>query len=172
MRSTYDVLLSFQGGTFGAALRRIASGIEKINQLREAARPQVAELALVALFDGFIQSGEDLQACRSNLCRNHSPVQTRAGSNDQAPSLEPIQQAGDVRIVSEHALRGLVAAQAVAPGAAQNAQNVVLSAGQAEGFDDLLGAARQGVRRTQEAEVRFVLERTRRLAWLFGLCGW
>ena len=154
-----------------SALRVGTGGIEKVNQLREAARPQVAELPPVAFLDGFIQPGEDTQSLRRDLRRDDPPVRTRAGSNDQTAPLEPVQQAGDVRIVSEHALPRLVAAEALGSGAAQNAQDVVLSAGKAERLDHLFGAARQSVRRAQEAEIRIVFEGARGLAWLFGPGG-
>ena len=143
--------------TLRSALRVGTGGIEEVNQLREAAWTKVAELPLVALFDGFIQLGKNSQAFRSDLRRDDSPVRTRAGAYDQAAPLEPVQQAGDVRVVSEHPLRRFVAAETLGSGAAQNAQNVVLSAGQAEGLDDLFGPTRQSVCRAQEAEICFLL---------------
>ncbi len=115
-----------------SALRAGTGGIEKLDQLREAAPSEVPELPLMAFFDGFIQLSEDSQPFRRDLRRDDPPVRTGAGSNDKAAPLEPVQQAGDVRGVSEHALRRLMATEAMRAGAAQNAQNVVLSAGKAE----------------------------------------
>lgn len=94
------------------------------------------------------------------------------GARNQSAPLESIQQARDIRIMGDHAVRNLPARQAF-PSAAEDAQNVVLGRREICPLQQLRNAARQHVPGTEQFDVNVFFEASRRRSCFPGwLLDW
>src|SRR5271163_3229940 len=87
------------------------------------------------LVDWPVHLTQKLESGSRDLPIDNSAITPSARALNQAAILQTIEQARNVGIVRDHALPDLAARQTVRPGAAQNAQRVVLSAGKSEFFE-------------------------------------
>src|ERR1700732_331829 len=97
------------------------------------------ELPLVELANGLIQALQNSQTFGSDAGPHHAAVVGLTLTRDHTAFLHAVEQAGDVRIVRDHAIADIPARESGGLGAAQDAQDVVLRAGEAVGFEESLG---------------------------------
>jgi len=82
-----------------------------------------------------------------------------AFAGDEAALFHAVEKAGHVRVVRNHAITDATARQAFGLGAAKNAKDVVLRAGQAGGFQELLRLLGEGIGGPQQSDKNPVLQR-------------
>ena len=78
---------------------------------------------------------------------------------NQAAFFHAIEQAGHIRVMANHAVADGAACQAAGLGASEDAQDIILRAGQAGGFDELFGLLAEGVGGSQQGEEEALLGR-------------
>jgi len=83
-------------------------------------------------------------------------------AGDDAALFHAVEQAGHIRVVRNHAVADAAAGQTAMPGAAKNAQDVVLSTGKTGGFQELFSVLAQGVGGFQESHEDAGFERSGR----------
>jgi hypothetical protein len=87
-----------------------------------------------------VEAGEEMQPSGGDAGKNHPAIFGFAATSDQAALFEAVEEAGDIRVVSDHPGGDFAAREAFA-GTAQDAQDVVLMRGDARGLEDANGAA-------------------------------
>ena len=80
--------------------------------------------------------------------------------------LQSVEQARNIRVARDHALRHLAAAEALLPRAAQDAQNVVLGVRKPRQLQDLLHSAGQRIRGAHQVQEHLGFQALKRLALL------
>ncbi len=120
------------------------------------------ELPLVQIPHGLIQRLQEFQSARRDARLHHAAVILLPFARDQPALFHAVQQPRDIWIVSDHAVANPAASQSRRPRAAQDAQHVVLRAGQLCGARQLLGLLAQRVRRLQQSEENALFQGCRR----------
>jgi len=105
----------------------------------------MAELALVQLANRRIETFQDAQTFPGDPRFDYAAIIGLALTSDQAALFHAVEQAGHVRVVGDHAVADAAASQTMGFSAAQDAQDVVLRAGQAVRFEQLFGFDGQSV---------------------------
>jgi hypothetical protein len=105
----------------------------------------MVELALVKLANRLIETFEKSKARGSDAGFDDAAVIGLARAGDEAALLHAVKEAGHVRVVRNHAVTDAAAGEAFWLGAAKNAEDVVLSAGEAMGLEELLGFEAEGI---------------------------
>jgi hypothetical protein len=91
---------------------------------------------------------ETLQKCearRGDAGFDDAAVIGLASAGEEAAPFHAVEEAGHVRVVGDHAFADGAASEAFGLRAAQNAQDIVLRAGEAVGFQELLGFDAEGI---------------------------
>jgi hypothetical protein len=117
------------------------------------------ELPLVQFAHGLIQGLEKFEALRSNVGLDDTAIIFLAFTANEAAFFHAIEQAGHVRVMADHAITDGAAGEPPRLGAAEDAQNIVLGAGQAGGFDELSGLLAKGVGGLEQSEEEALLGR-------------
>jgi hypothetical protein len=112
---------------------------------------KMAELAAMHFANRFIEAFKNGHALRRDTRQHHAAVTILTASRDKSPLLKAVEQAGNVGIASDHQ-RGDLAAEKSVGGAAQDAQNIVLSQGEIFGFEDLRRAPGEQVGGTKKVD--------------------
>ena len=99
----------------------------------------MVELALVKLANRLIETFEKSEARGGDAGFDDAAVIGLAGTGDEAALLHAVEEAGHIRVVRNHALSDAAAGEAIGLCAAKNAEDVVLSTGEAMGLEELLG---------------------------------
>ena len=117
----------------------------------------VAELALVQFVDRMVKGFQEAEGSRGDARLYDTAVVGLAFAGDQAALFHAVEKASHVRVVRNHAIADAPAGQAFGLGAAKDAKDVVLSAGQAGGFQELLRFLGESVGGLQESDKNPVL---------------
>jgi hypothetical protein len=118
----------------------------------------VPELLLVKLADRLIEIFQKSEASWADARLHNAAVIRLAGARYQAAFFHPIEQAGHVRVVGNHPFADAAAGEALRLGTAENAEDVVLRAGEAVGLKKLLGLKAEGVGGSEKRNEEAVLE--------------
>ena len=105
----------------------------------------MAELALVKLANRLIETFEKSKARGGDAGFDDAAVTGLAGAGDEAALFHAVEEAGHIRVVRNHAVADAAAGEAFGHGAAKNAEDVVLSAGEAMGLEELLSFEAEGI---------------------------
>jgi hypothetical protein len=103
-----------------------ANSGEERDELTELTFVEVAELLVMGLVDAVIHLIEEPQSRLCNPRRHESPIVSASLPRDQSRVLEPIQQPGHVRHLTNQSGANLVAAEPIGLGSPQNPEDVVL----------------------------------------------
>jgi hypothetical protein len=122
-----------------------AKFIKQFRQLLQAVCGHVAELTLVQVVDGLIQLFEELQSIRGDARLDDAAIVLLALAGDPTVLFHPIKHAGHVRVMGDHSFGNTTTEESVGFGAAEDAEHIVLGAGQASGFEELLGLLGEGI---------------------------
>ncbi len=136
----------------------LAGALEQINQQFQVTRAQVAEYPFARLEDRAIEGGEEFETGGSDSGGNHPAVLRVAGTLGEAALFEPVKQAGDIGVASDHAAGNLAAGEPVRTGAAKDAQHVVLGVGELLRIENGGMGALQSVSGAEEVEESLFLE--------------
>jgi hypothetical protein len=98
----------------------------------------VAELALVKLANRLIETFQKSKARGSDAGFDDAAVVGLSGARDEAALFHAVEKTGHVRVVGNHAFADAAAGEAGRFGAAKNAEDVVLGAGEAVRLEELL----------------------------------
>jgi hypothetical protein len=134
---------------------------QQLNEILHALGGHMPELPLVQFAHGLIQGLEKLEALRSNVGFDDTAIIFLAFAANEAAFFHAIEQAGHVRVMADHAVTDGAAGEPRRLGAAEDAQNIVLGAGQAEGLNELFGLLAQGVGGPEQSEEEALLGRGR-----------
>ena len=118
----------------------------------------MVELALVKLANRLIETFEKSKARRSDAGFDDAAVIGLARAGDEAALLHAVEEAGHIRVVRNHAVADDAAGEAIGLGAAKNAEDVVLRAGEAMGLEELLGLEAEGIGSFLEGDEEAVLD--------------
>jgi len=105
----------------------------------------VPELALVELANGLIQTFQQIESRGRDARFHDAAIVFLTLASDQGAFFHAFEKAGHVGVVGNHAVADVAAGQPFGLGAAEDAEHVVLSPGQAVGFQELFGFLSQGV---------------------------
>jgi len=105
----------------------------------------MAELALVKLANRLIETFEKGKARGGDAGFDDAAVIGLAGAGDEAALLHAVEETGHIRVVRNHAVADAGASEAFGLGAAKNAEDVVLRASKAMGFEELFRFEAQGI---------------------------
>jgi hypothetical protein len=92
------------------------------------------ELTLVKLANRLIETFQKSETRGSDSGFDDAAVVGLAGARDEAALLHAVEKAGHVRVVGNHAFADAAAGEACRFGATENAEDVVLGAGEAMRF--------------------------------------
>src|SRR5580698_4293940 len=98
----------------------------------------MAELALVKLANRLIETFQKSEARGSDAGFDDATVVGLACARDEAALFHAVEETGHVRVVGDHAFAYAAAGEAGGFGAAKNAEDVVLRAGEAMRLEELL----------------------------------
>jgi hypothetical protein len=123
----------------------------------------MVELALVKLANRMIETFEKSKARGGDAGFDDAAVMGLAGAGDEAALFHAVKESGHVRVVRNHAAADAAAREAIGLGAAKNAEDVVLRAGEAMGLEELLGFEAEGIGGLLEGDEEAVLHGKRRM---------
>jgi hypothetical protein len=118
----------------------------------------MVELALVKLANRMIETFEKSKARGGDAGFDDAAVIGLARAGDEAALLHAVEEPGHVRVVRNHAVADAAAREAIGLGAAKNAEDVVLRAGEAMGLEELLSFEAEGIRGFLEGDEEAVLD--------------
>ena len=112
----------------------------------------MAELLFVQFVDWSVELFEDLEAGRRNASLDNAAVLCLPLPRDEAALFHAVEEAGQVGVARDHAIADALAGKAVGSSAAQDAQDVVLSAGQAVLLDQVVGLLAEAIGDAQQGD--------------------
>jgi hypothetical protein len=111
----------------------------------QAGNRDVAELSSVQFFYRSVKLSQDFQTLRGDTRLYYAAIVELAHAGNQAALFHAVEQAGHIGVVGNHAVADALAGQTIGLGAAQDAQNVVLSPGQGVLLHQLFGLLAEAV---------------------------
>ena len=117
----------------------------------------MVELALVKLANRMIETLEKSKARGGDAGFDDAAVIGLAGAGDEAALFHAVKESGHIRVVRNHAVADDAAGEAIGLGAAKNAEDVVLRAGETVGLEELLGFEAEGIGGFLEGDEEAVL---------------
>jgi len=120
----------------------------------------MTELLFVQIVYRLIELLQQFQAFRGDARLDDAPIVFLALARDPSVFLHAVEQASHVGVAGNHALSDAAAKDSVRLRAAEDAQDVVLRAGESGGFEEALGLLRQGVCGFEERDEELVFERS------------
>jgi hypothetical protein len=105
----------------------------------------VVKLALVELANRLIETFQKIQTRGGDAGFDDAAIVGLAPARDEAALFHAVEEAGHVWVVRNHTFADAAASEAFRFGTAKNAEDVVLRAGEAPGFEELLGFEAEGV---------------------------
>jgi hypothetical protein len=118
----------------------------------------VVELALVKLANRLIETLQKYEARRGDAGFDDAAVIGLARAGDEAALFHAIEESSHVGVVGDHAFADGAASEAFGLGAAENAEDIVLRAGQAVGLEELLGFEAEEISSLLEGDEDLVLQ--------------
>ena len=115
------------------------------------------ELALVKFMNRLVKGFEETEGSRRDARLYDAPIVGLAFARDEAALFHAVEKASHVRVVRNHAIADAPAGKAFGLGAAKDAKDVVLGAGEAGGFQELLRFLGESVGGLQESDKNPVL---------------
>ena len=119
----------------------------------------MAELPFVKVVNRLIQTPQEIKTLGGDARLDDATIVGLALPSDQAIFFHPVEQAGHVRIMRNHALSNVAAGQTVRLRTAQDPQDVILRAGEAVRFQQLFGLLAKSVGGFLEGDKGLILER-------------
>lgn len=113
--------------------------LQKPSECFQARGGYVAKLALMKLANRLIETFQNSETRRCYAGFDDAAVIGLARTSDEASLFHAVEEAGHVRVVRDHAIADTAAGEAFGFGAAKNAEDVVLRAGEAMWLEELLG---------------------------------
>jgi hypothetical protein len=123
----------------------------------------VVELTLVKLANRLIETFQKNEARGGDAGFDDAAVIGLARAGDEAALFHAVKEAGHVGVVRDHTFADGAARETIRLGSAENAEDIVLRAGQAMGFDELLGLKAKEIGGLQEGDEDAVLQRKNRV---------
>jgi hypothetical protein len=110
------------------------------------------KLPLVDFANRFVEAHQEIQARGRDARFYHAAIVFLTLARDQGAFFHAVEKARHVGVVGNHAFADVAASEPFGFGAAQDAQYVVLRAGQTVGFQELLGLLGEGIRNPLEGD--------------------
>src|SRR5215468_494191 len=120
----------------------------------------MAELSFVQIVHRLVELLQEIQAFRGDARFDDAAIVFLALTRDPGVFFHAVEQTGHIGIAGNHALGDAATENAVGLGAAENAQNVVLCAGEATGLQEVLGLLGKGVGGLEERNEDLVFEKS------------
>jgi len=121
----------------------------------------VTELPFMQIMDRLIELLQLFQAFRGDTGLDYAAIVFLALTRDPAVLFHAVEQASHIGIARNHTFSDATAENAVRLGSAEDAQDVILRAGEACGLEEALGLLGQGVGGSKERDEELVFERSR-----------
>ena len=116
----------------------------------------MAQHFAAALFQRTIHCAQKVKTGWRNLPADDTAIVLSARTLNKASIFQAIQQTRDVGIMRDHAFADLAARQAFRPSATQDAQRIVLRAGESEFFQPRLDLRLERIGGAQQGEIGFL----------------
>src|SRR5664279_3356289 len=126
--------------------------VEQFNQLLHLRLGKIPYQRSTDFLDGFVQLLQQFEACVSDRGGDNPTITLAAFASNEAHFVETIEQASDIWIPRNHALRNGAARQTILPCPAKDAQHVILRTRDAMGLQHFHHASLEGVGRTLDGE--------------------
>jgi hypothetical protein len=123
----------------------------------------VVKLTLVKLANRLIETFQKHEARGGDAGFDDAAVIGLARAGDEAALFHAVEEAGHIGVVRDHAFANGAAREAFGFGAAKNAENIVLRAGEAMGFEELLGLNTEGIGGLMESDEDAVFQGKHRM---------
>lgn len=138
-----------------------AGGFQQFAKLLEFVLTQVGKLLAMHGQDGFVEVFEEAEGGVGDGGFDDSAVGGVALAMDEAGFFHAIEEAGDVGVAGDHAGADFVTGEAglvaAGVGTAEDAEDVVLGGGEADGFEEGVHAFGEGFGGTHEVQEDFLL---------------
>lgn len=118
---------------------RFVHVFEQARENFEAGSGDVAKLTLVKFVNRVIEGFENFEALGSDMGDDDAAVVGLALASDEAALFHAVEEAGDVGIARDHSIADAAAGKAAGFGTAEDAKDIILSAGEAGVFEELVG---------------------------------
>jgi hypothetical protein len=112
----------------------------------------MAKLPTMQVLDGSVESLEAIEALRGDAGLYDATVIGLARAADQAAFFHTVEEAGHVGVARNHAIADAIAGQAERLGSAEDAEDIVLSAGEPVLLHELLGLLAEMVRNFEKRD--------------------
>ena len=123
------------------------------------------KLALVKPANWRIETFQESETRGCNAGFDDAAVVGLASAGDETAFFHAVEEASHVRVVRNHAVADAAAGEAFWLGATKDAENVVLRAGEAMGFEKLLGFEAEGIGGFLERDEDAVFRRKSGAGW-------
>src|SRR5215469_5525381 len=120
----------------------------------------MAELGFVQIVHRLVELLQEIQSFRGDARFDDAAIVFLALTRDPGVFFHTVEQAGHIGIAGNHALGDAATENAVGLCSAENAQNVVLRAGEATGLQEVLDLLGQGVGDLEERNEDLVFEKS------------
>src|SRR5215469_749774 len=134
--------------------------LEQFRQLLQASDGHMAELSFVQIVHRLVELLQEIQTFRGDARFDDAAIVFLALTRDPGVFFHTVEQAGHIGIAGNHALGDAATENAVGLCSAENAQNVVLRAGEATGLQEVLDLLGQGVGDLEERNEDLVFEKS------------
>jgi hypothetical protein len=131
---------------------------ERFSKNFQLGRADVAELLFVQVVHRVIELFENVEPGGSDAGFDDAAVFGLAFASDQGALFHAIEQAGHIGIAGDHAVADTLTGKAGGAGATENAQDVVLGAGEAVSLDEEVGVLGEAVGGAEESYEDFGFE--------------
>lgn len=132
---------------------------EQTRESFETGSRDMPKLTFVEIMDGMIEGLEKLEALGSDAGDDDTAVVGLALASDEATLFHAVEEAGDIGVVRDHSFADAAARKTVGFSAAEDAEDIVLSAGKAGVFEKLIGLLNESVGGFDDTDERAVGER-------------
>ena len=116
----------------------------------------MTELLFMQIMNRLIELLQQFQAFRGDTRLDYASIVFLALTRDPAVLFYAVEQASHIRIARNHTFSDTATENAVRLGAAEDAQNVILRAGEACGLEEALSLLGQGVGGSEERDEELV----------------
>jgi len=134
-----------------------ADFLQQLGECFQARSGDVVELALVQLANRLIETFQKSESRGGDAGFDDAAVIGLSLTTDETALLHAVEEAGHVRVVRDHAFADAAAGEACWLGATENAQDIVLRAGQAVRLEELFGFEAEAIRGPLERNKDMVL---------------
>lgn len=141
----------------GGGVRR-AEFFHEVDGGAEVVGGDVGELLAVEGEEGVVEFFEESEAFGGDAGGDDAAIAGIASAEDEAPGGEAVEEAGDVGVAGDHVFGDGFAGHTGVAGTSEDAEDVELDGGEAEGFEEFLESAEEEVSGAQDVEGDFLFE--------------